>query len=119
MKTFLTRLIWLLVLAAAAYLLWQQRDRLAGLSNNNLRIQGDWYLMEMDFKGVVPYTFSEKFITRDGIEWGSYELRTNTRLEVTVGTEMTEYELSFPDDQNMVWSVEVDGKWVRAERWRR
>ena len=119
MKTLLKRLVLILVLALAAAALWEQRGRLALLSNHSLKIQGDWYQLELERKGVVPYTFSERIITRDGTEWGSYKLRSNTKLEVMVADRMTEYELSFPDDENMVWSVWIDDKLVPSVKWRR
>jgi uncharacterized protein YxeA len=118
MKRLLKQLVTLLVLAGAAYYVWNQRDRIAGLTNNNLKIQGTWYQVEMNRKGLTPYQFSERIITANDSEWGSYRLYKNTELEVTVGDEVTLYELSFPDEENMVWSVEVDGKLVPAVRWR-
>ena len=36
-----------------------------------------------------------------------------------VADRMTEYELSFPDDENMVWSVWIDDKLVPSVKWRR
>ena len=119
MRIWLKRLIWLLVLGIAATLLWDQRGRIASLSNNNFRIEGDWHLVEMNFKSDDVYNFSDLIITKNGTEWGSYELRTNTRLEVLTGDQLGVYELSFPDDDNMVWSVEVDGRLVPSKRWRR
>ncbi len=50
-------------------------------------------------------------------EWGSYELRKNTELEVMVGNELTLYHLSFPDDENMLWEVMIDGKLTPAMKW--
>jgi hypothetical protein len=49
MKTFVTRLIVIIVLAVAGWWLWSNRDRVAVLSNNNVRIRGDWHKVEMDF----------------------------------------------------------------------
>ncbi len=43
---------------------------------------------------------------------GSYDLRQNTKLEVTLDGQVTDYILSFEDDDNMVWSIEVKGKQV-------
>ena len=119
MKKLAKRLIVLAALAAAAGYLWQQRDRLALLSNNRLRIQGTWYQVEMDRKGVDPYSFDEKIITLDGTEWGSYEMRKNTVIEVMIADELGTYRLDFPDDENMVWWAEIDGDEVAAYRWRR
>jgi hypothetical protein len=119
MRIWLTRLIWLLVLAIVATVLWDQRGRIAQLSNNNFRIEGDWHRVEVGFKGDDVYNFSDRIITKNGTEWGSYELRTNTRLEVLVSDQPGVYELSFPDDDTMVWSVEVDGRSVPSQRWQR
>lgn len=118
MKRLLKRLIILAALAGFGYYLWGQRAQLAGLSNNNLKIQGTWYQVEMDRKGLTPYYFSERIITANDTEWGSYELRRNTELEVMVGDELTVYHLSFPDEENMVWSLEIDGKMTPVMRWR-
>lgn len=118
MKSLFKRVVILLALAGAAYYVWNQRDQIAGLSNNNLKMQGTWYMVEMDRKGVTAYHFGERIITRDGNEWGSFKLIKNTDLEVMVGDRLTFYKLSFPDDENMVWSIEEDGKLKPALRWR-
>jgi len=119
MRTFLRRLILVLVIAIIATLLWDQKDRIGLLTNNGLRMQGDWYRVEMNFKEPEVYNFSERLITRNGDIWGSYELRKNTRLEVTLRNQVTDYYLTFEDDDNMVWSIEVDGKMIPSRRWRR
>ncbi len=118
MKRLLKQLVVLLVLAGGAYFVWNQRYRVAELANNNFKIQGTWYQVEYDRKGLTAYHFDERFITVNGTEWGSYSLYRNTELEVMVGDELTLYHLSFPDDENMLWSVEEDGKLVPAIRWR-
>jgi hypothetical protein len=118
MKRLLKQLVILLAIAGAAYYVWNQRYRIADLSNHNLKIQGTWYMVEMDRAGLSAYHFSERIITKDGTEWGSYELRKNTDLEVMVRDVLTQYHLSFPDSENMVWSIEEDGKLVPAVRWR-
>jgi hypothetical protein len=117
MKRMLRRLIILAALAGLGYFLWGERAKIAGLSNNHLRIQGTWYRVELDRKGVTPYYFSERIITVNDSEWGSYELLKNSEIEVTVGNEFTVYQLSFPDDENMVWSMEIDGKMTPVMRW--
>jgi len=119
MKTLLTRLIILGALAAVAYLAWDNRDRIAVMSNNNFKIQGTWYQVEMDRKGIVPFEFTERIIISDGTEWGSFKLRKNTELEVMVGTELTTYHLGFPNDEDMVWSVERNGQLTPVVVWRR
>ena len=120
MKRILKRLVVLLVLAAAAWWLWSNRDRIAVLSNNNVRIQGDWHPVEMEFNEPDTYTFTEHIISKNGYEWGTYLFRKNTRIEVTVRNQSTTYELEFPDDENMVWLVRSkEGKLVPSLRWRR
>jgi len=119
MRTWLTRIIWLLVLFIVATLLWDQRDRIALLSNNQLRIQGDWYREEMGFKGDDRYSIAERIITRNGIEWGSYELRRNTELEITTGDDVRTYRLRFPDDDSMEWALEGGGEQGTILRWQR
>ncbi len=118
MKRLLKQLVVLLVLAGAAYYVWNQRYRIADLSNNNFKMQGTWYQVEYDRKGLTPYHFGERIITVNGSEWGSFSLHKSTELEVMVGNNLTLYHLSFPDDENMLWSVEEDGKLIPAIRWR-
>ena len=119
MKTFLRRLILVLIIAFIATILWDQKDRIGLLSNNSLRIMGEWHQVEMGFNTSDVYGFSERLITRNGAVWGSYELRMNRRLEVTISSGSTDYSFEFEDDDNMVWFIEVDGKRVPAIRWRR
>jgi hypothetical protein len=119
MRIFLRRLIFVLIIAIIASMLWKQRDRIALLNNNNIRIQGDWYRVEMNFKGTDVYNFSERLISVNNEVQGSYELRSNDKLEVNLNGEITDYILSFDDDDNMVWSLEVKGKTIPSVRWRR
>jgi len=113
------RLVMVAALVAVGMLLWQERAKLAPLANNNIRIQGTWYRVEMDRKGVDPYEFNERIITLDGTEWGSYELRRNTELEIMVGNELSTYRLDFPNEDDMVWWGEVEGEEAPVMRWRR
>ncbi len=117
MKRLLKQIVILLALTGAAYYVWNQRYRIADLSNNNLRMQGTWYLVEYDRKGFTPYYFAERIITKEGTEWGSFKLYKNTELEVMVGNGLTLYQLSFPEDGEMVWSIEEDGKLIPTVRW--
>ena len=106
MRIFLRRLVFILIVAIIATILWDQKDRIASLNNNNIRIQGDWYRVE-------------RLISVNNEVQGSYELRSNTKLEVNLNDEVRDYILSFDDDDNMVWSIEVRGKTVPSVRWRR
>ncbi len=119
MRTFLRRLIFVLIIGIIAMLLWDQKDRIGLLTNNSMRIQGEWYQVQMNFKGDERYIFDERLISRNGQIVGSYILRRNTELEVTFDNDVNDYHLSFEDDDNMVWSIEVKGKMVPSRRWRR
>ena len=119
MKTFPTRLIVIVALVVAGSWLWSNRDRIGVLSNNNVRIQGDWHKVEMDFSNPDVYTFTETFISLDGDEWASYKLLGSSRIEVSTNEAVTTYEISFPDDENMVWSLRRGDKVIPVVRWRR
>jgi hypothetical protein len=119
MKTILTRLIVLALLAVAGWWLWSNRDRVAILSNNNVRIQRDWHKVEMNFANADTYSFSETFISIRGEEWASYKLLSGSRIEINTVNDVIIYELSFPDDENMVWSIRKRDKVIPKVRWRR
>lgn len=119
MKTWLIRIIVILVLAIAAKYLWDKRAELAPLANNNFKIQGTWYQVEMDRKGIEPYLFTERMIMKNETEWGSYLLRSNDELEIVTGSESTMYHLGFPNDDHMIWSTEIKGKMVPSMQWKR
>jgi hypothetical protein len=119
MKTYLIRIIVIAALVVAGSWLWSNRDRIAVLSNNNVRIMGDWQQVEMDFTNPAVYTFTETFISVEGDEWASYKLLRGSRIEITTNAAVTIYELHFPDDENMVWSLRKGDKVVPAVRWRR
>ena len=119
MKVLLKRLIILLILGIGITLLWDQRHKIELLSNNNVRIQGDWYRMDGELKGSDRYRFSERIITLNNDEWGSFELRKNTELEVMSRGQLNTYHLEFLDDDNMVWSVHSKGELVPRVVWQR
>jgi len=119
MKTYLTRIIVIVALVVAGSWLLSNRDRIDVLSNNNVRIQGDWYKVEMDFPNPDVYTFTETFISLEGEEWASYKLLRGSRIEITTNAAVTIYELDFPDDENMVWSLRSGDEIAPAVRWRR
>lgn len=119
MKTYLTRLIVIVLLAVAASWLWSNRDRIADLSNNNVRIRGDWHKVEMNFANTDTYSFSETFISIRGEEWASYRLLRRSRIEINTVNDVITYELSFPDDENMVWSIRKGDTLIPKVRWRR
>jgi hypothetical protein len=119
MRTYLKRLIWILLLAIAATFAYTHRDQLGLLSNNRMRIRGDWHRVEFDFKQPDVYHFDVRLISKNNEDWGSYVFRHNTRLEITVGGRVTDYELEFPDDDNMVWYTGTGEKRRASIRWRR
>lgn len=119
MKRYLTRLIVVVALAAAAWWLWSYRDRIADLSNYNVRIQGNWYKVEMDFPNTDVYTFTETFVLINGQEWASYKLLRGSRIEISTPSRVDVYHLSFPDDENMIWSIIKDDKITPSIRYRR
>jgi hypothetical protein len=73
----------------------------------------------MNFKEEVAYSFDEGFIARDGYEYGTYKLRKNTDLEVTIADQVTKYKLEFEDDDNMLWLFETPKGLVKSIHWRR
>jgi hypothetical protein len=119
MKDLIKKIVLVGVLAFAAWYLWSQRERVGALSNKNLKIQGNWQQVQMDFKEPPVYNFTETFISLDGEEWASYRLLRGSRIEITTAGDVTIYELSFPDDDNMVWSTRTGDKVVPTVRWRR
>jgi hypothetical protein len=73
----------------------------------------------MNFKEDVAYSFDEGFIAREGYEYGTYKLRKNTLLEVKVDDSITNYQLEFEDDDNMIWLIETPKGLVKSIHWRR
>ena len=119
MKKLVKRLVILGLLVGGGYLLWGQRDRVASIHNNKLRVQGTWFEYAMNRKGFEPYHFGDRIITFDGTEWGSYELPSNEVIEVMEGNRLTAYHLSFPREDHMVWSTEIKGELTAVRRWER
>jgi hypothetical protein len=119
MKQILKRVIVLALLGAAVWYAWTNRHHIALLDNNNVRMSGMWYQVSMNFKEDVAYSFDEGFITREGYEYGTYTLRKNTDLEVTIGDRVTRYQLEFEDDDNMIWLTETPKGLVKSVHWRR
>ena len=119
MKDLIRKIVLLALLAVAASYLWSHRDRIGNLSNNNVRIQGDWHRVNMNFKQAPVYTFSAGIISLEGEEWASYRLLQGPRIEVATAGEYVIYELDFTDDDNMVWSKRIDEKLVPSMHWRR
>jgi len=119
MKDLIRKIVLLGLLAGAAWYLFSQRDLIGDLSNNNLKIQGDWHRVQMDFKEAPAYTFTETFISLEGKEWASYRLLRGSQIEISTAGDFVTYELSFPDEDNMVWSTRKGETLVPSKRWRR
>lgn len=119
MRTWLNRLLWVLMLAIVLTLVWNYRGRISLLTNNRIRIKGEWHKVEANFKQPDEYSFDERMITKNGEEWGSYYFRTNNILEVDEGGRLTTYEVGFPDDDNMIWYIRYKGELRASELWRR
>ncbi len=116
------RVIVLALLAAAAFLIYSSRHRiafLAGLDSNKVRIQGDWYELEAGFKTYDTYTFSDGLISRNGDDCGHYNFTSHSVLVVTIDDDTETYDVAFPDDENMEWSREVAGGQKISRAWRR
>ena len=119
MKDLIKKIILIALLAYGAWHLWSNRERIGALTNINVKIQGKWYRVQMDFKEAPVYSFTERFISLEGEEWASYRLLRGSRIEISTSGEFVIYELSFPDDENMIWSTRQGEKLVPAIRWRR
>lgn len=119
MKQYLTRLVVVALLAAAGWWLWSNRGRVASLSNYNIMIQGNWYKVEMDFADPDVYTITETFISINGQDWASYKLLPRSRIEISTPSTVDVYHLSFPDDENMVWSISKGDKLIPVLKLRR
>lgn len=78
-------------------------EKLANLQNSNMRITGEWQKIEMSFPGEHVYEFSERVITIDGIEEGTYRFESNSMLEVILDDRESLYEVEFIDDKKMIW----------------
>ena len=106
MKTYLTRLIVIVVLAVAGSWLWSNRDRIGVLSNNNVRIRGDWHKVEMDFAEHRHLLPSPRPLSASAVMSGPRTSCSAARESRSTPSAMSIiYELSFPDDENMVWSI--------------
>ena len=96
-------------------------EQLASLQNPSSRIFGGWQKIEMSFPGDEIYYFSERVITVNGIEEGTYRFEGNSQLEVTLQGNSSVYEIEFVGDSKMVWYLKTDkgrdrvSEWVRAQ----
>ena len=96
-------------------------ERLAALQNPNTRISGGWQKIEMSFPGADIYDFSERVISINGIEEGTYRFQGNSRLEVVLHGRSSVYEIEFVSDSKMIWYRKTSKgrdrvfEWVKAE----
>ncbi|RLE33388.1 MAG: hypothetical protein DRJ61_07370 [Acidobacteria bacterium] len=78
-------------------------ERLKALQNSNMRIAGEWQKIEMSFPGDKVYDFSDRIITLDGIEEGTYRFESNSMLEVVLNGRESVYEVEFVGSSKMIW----------------
>ena len=96
-------------------------EQLASLQNSNVRISGEWQKIEMSFPGDDVYDFSERVISVNGYEEGTYRFESNSELEVILHGRSSVYEVEFVEDSKMIWYRRTPkgrdrvSDWVRAE----
>lgn len=119
MKSLLKRIVVIIVLAGAGYYLWSNRDHIGSLVNPNVSIQGKWHRVSQNFKEPEVYTFADGFIGKGTQEWATYKLIRGSKIEVSVRNQASVYELEFPDDENMIWTLRNNGRTKTQIQWRR
>lgn len=92
-------------------------ERLAALQNTNVRITGDWQKIEMSFPGDDVYGFSDRVISINGIEEGTYRFESNSVLEVTLRGQLVVYEVEFTGNSKMTWYRKTSKGRERASEW--
>ncbi len=92
-------------------------EQLANLQNSNMRITGEWQKIEMSFPGDSVYEFSERVITINGIEEGTYRFESNSMLEVILDDRESVYEVEFIDDKKMIWYRKTAKGRDRVSEW--
>ncbi len=92
-------------------------ERLASLQNSNVRIAGEWQKIDMSFPGDDIYDFSDRVITVNGIEDGTYRFESNTMLEVTLKGRRQLVEVEFIDDSKMIWYRKTPKGRDRVSEW--
>ena len=107
------------VVMAVAVLSTGACEQLASLGIPSVKIAGDWYRMDGNFKDPDLYTFNEHIIRKNDFGWGEYRFRGASKLEVTAEGRSSVYTVEFPDDERMVWYTEVQGEKLKAVEWRR
>jgi len=116
------RIALLLVLAGAAYLVWENRQvikQLAGLDSNQMRIEGDWYQVRSNIKEFDRFTFNDKMIDRNGETYGEYSFTGNDQIQVVLGPASGTYTIAFPSADVMLWYQDVRGTPREAIHWER
>lgn len=92
-------------------------EKLASLQNSKMRIAGEWQKIQMSLPGDDVYDFSERLISINGIEQGSYRFERNSVIEVTLNGDPKIYELEFVDDSKMIWYRKTSKGRDRAHEW--
>ncbi len=96
-------------------------EQLVDLQNSNVRIEGDWQKIEMSFPGDNIYDFSDRMITVNGIEEGTYRFESNSMLEVVLNGRESIYEVEFVGNSKMIWYRKTAkgrdrvSEWVKAK----
>ncbi len=96
-------------------------EQLASLQNSNVRISGEWQKIEMSFPGDDVYDFSERVISVNGFEEGTYRFESNSEVEVILHGQVSVYEVEFVGDSKMTWYRRTPkgrdrvSEWVKAE----
>jgi len=116
------RIVILLLLATAGYLLYANRHYVAfvaGLDSNKVRIVGEWYEVVQGFNEPNVFTFSEGIIQRNDDNYGSYYFTGYAELVVTAGSGPITYRVEFPDEETMNWYREIKGEEKLIRKWAR
>ena len=92
-------------------------ERLKALQNSNVRIAGEWQKIEMSFPSDDIYDFSDRVITVNGIEEGTYRFESNSMLEVVLDKQVLVYEVEFVDSSKMIWYRKTSKGRDRISEW--
>jgi hypothetical protein len=116
------KVVLLLILVAAGYLVYVNRHHiavLAGLESNRIRIEGDWSQTRSNVKEADVYTFYDQMIERNGETCGQYHFKSNDVVDISIDGQTSTYILDFPDADTMTWNQEVRGELKTRMRWSR
>lgn len=109
-----TAAVWVVIILAVVTV---GCERLAALQNSNVRIAGEWQKIQMSFPGDDVYEFSDRVISVNGIEEGTYRFESNSMLEVTLHGQLLVYEVEFVDGSKMIWYRTTSKGRDRVSEW--